>query len=110
MLNAGYRRGAVAGITRREFPRSPDGLRGERVLGVSGVRTVRPESLSQKAPNPPIPPNPEHTNGLPKIGDEGFPELVLAPAAKAGQVTSDELAERMALHERVLRAREVHIP
>jgi hypothetical protein len=41
----------------------------------------------------------------PLPGDEGFPELVLAPAAKAGQLTTAELAERMTLHERVKAAR-----
>jgi hypothetical protein len=43
---------------------------------------------------------------LPFPGDDGYPELVLAPAAMADQLTRHELAERMAHHELVVRARE----
>jgi hypothetical protein len=42
---------------------------------------------------------------LPLPGEDGFAELVLAPAAKAGQLTSRELAERMQLHELLERAK-----
>jgi hypothetical protein len=95
----------VDGATVKGYKAEQFGDAFARVLGVRGVREVRSDSTSQTAPNPPNPPNPHHASGLPLPGDEGFPELVLAPAAKAGEVTNAELAERMAHHELLLRAR-----
>jgi hypothetical protein len=79
-----------------------------RVLGVRSVSAVRSEAASHAAPNVPSAPNAQDTgNGrmLPLPGEDGFAELVLAPAAKAGQLTSRELAERMQLHELLERAK-----
>jgi hypothetical protein len=79
-----------------------------RVLGVRSVSAVRSEAARHAAPNVPGAPNAQDTgNGrmLPLPGEDGFAELVLAPAAKAGQLTSRELAERMQLHELLERAK-----
>jgi hypothetical protein len=38
-------------------------------------------------------------NGSPRLGDEGFPELVLAPAVLSGHITHAEAEEQYAQHK-----------
>jgi hypothetical protein len=97
-----------------------------RVLGVTGVTGVTSESTSQNEVtlgntleiesvtsdsaqqaegNAGNAGNTYHANGLPLIGDEGFPELVLAPAWKAKQLRTTERDARMRLHELIRESR-----
>jgi hypothetical protein len=89
----------IDGKTARGYKREQFTDAFHRVLGVRGVRDVRCESPRHAAPNAPNAPNAQGTGELPHPGDDGFPELVLALAATAGQITTAELAERMTFHE-----------
>jgi hypothetical protein len=63
---------------------------------------VRARGLSPVGRDPREPPD----CGVVRVtGDDGFPELALAPAAKAGQLTNDELGEALARHEVLERSR-----
>jgi AAA domain len=69
---------------------------------VGTARTSRSEPVA--SPLAPAPVRGAYGTGrLPLPGDHGYPELVLAPAAKAGQLTTVELAELMAHHNLVAR-------
>jgi hypothetical protein len=76
-----------------------------RVLGVTGVTGVTSETASQAGGNASNASNASPVAPPLSPGDDGYAELVLAPAAKARQITTVELEARMTFHDLVGRAR-----
>jgi hypothetical protein len=62
------------------------------------------DSGTLEIPLAPLAPTLSEGRGPPLPGDEGYPELVLAAAVKAGQLTDGEAAERLAHHKLFVRA------
>jgi IclR helix-turn-helix domain len=84
-------------------------------MSEGGYALPTPEALSD-SPSRPVDPPEEDTSeadyyaerirsfeAVPRFGDDGFPELVLATALKAGHITEAEASERYALHKLVTR-------